>query len=179
MGTLSCGFSHDVGTDFLAFTISGLEFLHRRSIQTATGLPATSSISKYWCGHHYFIPPVLLQTIRNLNVFIPQAINARSFFDPKDEVFIPQAWKLSKIFWAKKDDVFIPQAWKLSEILLVFDQDLDVFGPAVLDIVQNLSAFEQKDDVFIPQAWKLLKILLFLTKKMMFLSRRLGNCTKS
>ena len=44
----------------------------------ATGEPATSPISKYWCGHRYFIPLVLLQVIRNLNVFMRRAFRKPS-----------------------------------------------------------------------------------------------------
>ena len=39
----------------------------------ATGSPATGPISKCWCGHRYFLPPVLLHAIRNLKIFIPRA----------------------------------------------------------------------------------------------------------
>ena len=51
---------------------------YRMKLVPATALPATGPISKCWCGHQYFFPHVLLQAIRNVDVFIPRAFRKPS-----------------------------------------------------------------------------------------------------
>ena len=58
---------------------------------------------------------------------------------------------------------------------ILLAEKLDVFGPAGLELIQNLNMFVQNLNVFIVQAQKWFKMLISVSEILMFLSCWLKN----